>query len=72
MLQRPQSGRVLPVHGLCCLYDLLEVLCCLRISGVARHALYHLDAIGQCVHHFVGVGDGGIGDALVLELNSVG
>jgi hypothetical protein len=24
------------------------------------------------VHHFVGVGDGGIGDALVLELNSVG
>ena len=24
------------------------------------------------MHHFVGVGDGGIGDALVLELNHVG
>jgi hypothetical protein len=24
------------------------------------------------VHHFVGMGDGGIGDALVLELNGVG
>jgi hypothetical protein len=24
------------------------------------------------VHHFVGVGDGGIGDALVLELHCVG
>ncbi len=24
------------------------------------------------MHHFVGVGDGGIGDVLVLELNSVG
>ncbi len=24
------------------------------------------------MHHFVGVGDGGIGDALVLELNGVG
>ena len=58
--------------GFCCLYDALEVLCCLRISGVARHALYHLDAIGQCVHHFVGMGDGGIDDALVLELNRVG
>jgi hypothetical protein len=34
--------------------------------------LLHFDAIGQCVHHFVGVGDGGVGDALVLELNSVG
>ena len=42
------------------------------MSGVARHALYRLDTIGQCVHHFVSVGDGGIGDALVLELNSVG
>ncbi len=23
----------------CCLYDSLEVLCCLRVSGAARHAL---------------------------------
>ena len=58
--------------GFCCLYDSLEILCCLRVSGAARHALERFDTIGQCVHHFVGVGDGGIGDALVLELNSVG
>jgi hypothetical protein len=25
-----------------------------------------------CVHHFVGVGDGRIGDALVLELDCFG
>ncbi len=30
------------------------------------------DAIGQYVHHFVGVGDGRIGYALVLELDRVG
>ncbi len=58
--------------GFCCLYDSLEVLCCLQISGAACHALQRFDAIDQCVHHFVGVGDGGIGDAHVLELNSVG
>ena len=58
--------------GFCCLYDSVEVLGCLRVSGVACHALYCFDAIGQCVHHFVGVGDGRIGDALVLELDCVG
>ncbi len=58
--------------SLYCINDLLKVLCCLRISGTARHALKSFDAIGQCVHHFVGVGDGGIGDALVLELHCVG
>ena len=25
--------------GFCCLYDLLKILCCLRISGAACHAL---------------------------------
>ncbi len=56
----------------CCFYDLLEVLGCLRIPGAACHALSRFDAIGQCVHHFVSVGDGTIGDALVLELDRVG
>jgi len=30
------------------------------------------DAISQCMHHFVGVCDGGINDAFVLELHGVG
>ncbi len=30
------------------------------------------ELVSQCVHCFVGMGDGGIGDALMLELNSVG
>jgi hypothetical protein len=58
--------------GFCCLYDPLEVLCSLRILGAAYHAMYSFDAIGQRVHHFVGVDDGEVGDALVLELNGVG
>ncbi len=58
--------------GLCGVNDSLQVLCCLGVSGTARHALYSFDTIGQCVHHFVGAGDGGIGDVLVLELNGVG
>jgi len=32
-----QSGRA--YMGCCCLYDALEVMCCLRISGAACHAL---------------------------------
>ena len=55
--------------SVCCSNNLLQVLCSLRISAFARHALYSFDAAGQCMHHFVGMGDGGIGDVLVLELN---
>ena len=58
--------------GFCCIYDPLEVLCSLRISGAACHAMKTSDAIGQCMHHFVGMGDGGVDDALVFELNCVG
>jgi hypothetical protein len=58
--------------SLWCINDSLKVLCCLRISGTPCHALKIFDAIVQCVHHLVGVGDCGIGDALVLELHCVG
>jgi hypothetical protein len=58
--------------GFCCNNDSLEVLSGLKIYGAACLAILCFDTIGQCVHHFVGVGDGGIGDALVFELNGVG
>jgi hypothetical protein len=41
------------------------------MSVFAFHALDSFGAISQCVHHFVGVCDGGIGDAFVLELHGV-
>ncbi len=58
--------------SLCCINDLLQVLCSLRGSGFARHSLDGFDAICQCVHHFVSIGDGGIVDSFVLELDRVG
>ena len=57
---------------LCCVNYLLEVLCGQRVSVFACHALDSFDAISQCMHHFVGMCDGGIGDAFVLELHGVG
>ncbi len=42
------------------------------MSVFAYHAWDSFDAISQCMRHFVGVCDGGIGDAFVLELHSVG
>ncbi len=57
--------------SLCCINDLLQVLHSLRGSGFATHSLDGFVAICQCVHHFVGVGDGGIGDSFVLELDHV-
>ncbi len=57
---------------LCCVNYSLEVLRGRRVSVFACHALDSFDAISQCVHHFVGVCDGGIGDAFVLELHDVG
>jgi hypothetical protein len=57
--------------SLCCSNYSLEVLCGLRISGFIHNALSSFDTMGQCMHHFVGMGDGWIGDVLVLELNCV-
>jgi hypothetical protein len=42
------------------------------MSVFTCHALDDFDTISQCVHHFVGMCDGGIGDAFVLELYGVG
>ncbi len=57
---------------LCCVDYSLESLRGQRVSVFACHALDSFDAISQCMHHFVGICDGGIGDACVLELHSVG
>ena len=43
-----------------------------RMSVFACHVSDGFDAISQCVHHFVGMCDGWIGDVFVLELHSVG
>jgi hypothetical protein len=58
--------------SLCCLNNMLEVLHSLRVPGSARNSLDGFDAVGQCVYHFVGVCNGGIGDAFVLKLDCVG
>jgi hypothetical protein len=42
------------------------------MSVFTCHALDGFDTISQCVHHIVGMCDGGIGDAFVLELYGVG
>jgi hypothetical protein len=63
-------GLCLYLH-LCCLNYLLEVLRGRRVSVFACHALDSFDTISQCMHHFVGVCDGGIGDVFVLELHCV-
>ncbi len=76
--QRGVCCRVFKLVGLClylrlcCVNYLLEVLRGRRVSVFACHALDSFDAISPCVHHFVGMCDGGIGDALVLELHGVG
>jgi hypothetical protein len=57
--------------SLCCVNYFFEVLRGWRVSVFACHALDSFDAISQCMHHFVGVCDGGIGDAFVLELHGV-
>jgi hypothetical protein len=57
---------------LCCINYSLEVLRGQRVSVFACHALDSFDAITQCVYHFDGVCDGGIGDVFVLELHGVG
>ena len=57
---------------LCSINDALQVLYGRRISVFACHALDGFDATSQCAHHFVGMCDGGIGDAFVLELHSAG
>ncbi len=58
--------------SLCCINNTLQVLCGLKVPVFARHSLDDFDAFGQCLHHFVGVRDGGIGDAFVLKLDCVG
>ncbi len=67
-----KSVRLCLYLRLCCINYLLEVLRGRRVSVFACHALDSFDAISQCVHHFAGVCDGGIGDAFVLELHGVG
>ena len=67
--------RIIRVVLLCAL--VLRQLCVLgparrRSSVFACHAVDGFDAISQSAHHFVRVCDGGIGDAFVLELHSVG
>ncbi len=57
---------------LCCINYALEVQHGRRSSAFACHAVDGFDTIGQSVHHFVHVCDGGIGDEFVLELYSVG
>jgi hypothetical protein len=52
--------------------NLLQVLHGLRGSGFAHQSLDGFDSICQFVRHFVGVGDGGIGDSFVLELGCAG
>ena len=59
------------VH-LCCVNYGLEVQHGRRSSVFACHVVDGFYAIGQSAHHFVHVCDGGIGDAFVLELHSVG
>ncbi len=44
----------------------------MRVPVFAPHSLDGFDAFGQCLHHFVGVRDEGIGDAFVLKLDCVG
>jgi hypothetical protein len=76
-----RCSRVIKLVGLC-LYDNLGVLVLHQlfvvdplwseISVCTFHALDSFDKISQCVHHFVGMCDGGIGDAFVLELHCVG
>ncbi len=41
------------------------------MSVFTHHALDGFNAISQCVHHFVRMCNGGIGDAFVLELYGV-
>ena len=57
---------------LCCANYELEVQRGWRSSVFACHAVDGFDAIVQSGHHFVRMCDGGIGDALVLELHRVG
>ena len=57
---------------LCFVNYALEVLCGRRSTVVDCRAVDGFDTIGQCVHHCVNMYDGGIGDACVLELHSVG
>jgi hypothetical protein len=57
--------------SLCCVNDMLQVLSGVRGSGFARWSLDGFDTFSQCVHHLVGVCDGGIGDLFVLDLNLV-
>ena len=57
---------------LCCVNYALEVQRGQRCSVFACHVVDGLDAISQSVHHVVHVCDGGISDAFVLELHSVG
>jgi hypothetical protein len=57
--------------NLCYINNMLQVLHSLRVSGFAHHSLDGFGAIGQCVHRFVGMCDGGIGDMFVLKLDHV-
>ncbi len=54
-----------------CVNNTLQVLHGLRVSDFACHSLDGFDAFSQCVHHFVGMCEGGIGDAFVLKLDCV-
>jgi hypothetical protein len=47
-------------------------MCGLRVPCFAYHSLDGFDAFSQFVHYFVGMCDGWIGDAFVLELDCVG
>ncbi len=42
------------------------------VSGFAHHSLDGFDAIYQCMHHFVGMFVGGMGDMFLLKLDRVG
>ena len=57
---------------MCCINYALQVLRGWKISVFACHALDSFDAISQSVYHFVGVCDGVIGYAFVLDLHGVG
>jgi hypothetical protein len=67
-----KSVKICLYVSLCCIDGTLLVLCGLRVPAYAHHYLDGFDAFGQCLHHFVSMRDGGIGDAFVLKFDCVG
>ncbi len=57
-------------YCLCCLYNALEIfylLCCCSSCGSCNC----FDALRQCLHYFVSMGDGGICYVFVFEMDGV-